>query len=398
MSAKKLIQIQADPPETHYFIYKSKKYPFNMNLFNVYSKYFLNKQDELQYGKNINIFDESTEKDINFSEEAIQDFINYSQRQQIYLTTENVLELNYLSKKYEIDLLIQATEQFIEENQKDLILKLISTYQNNDTISTETYESIVSNHLEYYINDDMMLSLNLPIIYRIISKFLEDSNRANKQKNEINEFLFKCLSKFGRDASFLFSLIHAEDLSDKEINSLLNEYSEIFDFHYINESILKSLIQYKKYEEESYMLKKQIEKMKEEQAIQKQQEEENMKKYKEEIEEMKTNYKNQFELNIDLLSLFVKKDQQSNDLSRFDFEYKMTEILLENDYLNSPKFLEIINNLNEVCFEIKYPSEKFVIIYNKILEIKNSYQGKVKISIFITGLRKQIFISIQTMK
>lgn len=240
MQVQKLIQIFDDPPETHYFLYKGKKFPFNFDLFKISSKYFSSNQD-LQYTQIINLVDETSEKCFNFPEESIQSFINYSQRQQILLTNENAVPLNYLAKKYEVNLLIQATENYIEEYQNDLALQILLTYQNDQSFNTETFENIISRNFESYINEDQFLSLNFPIVYRIFGKFYQKRDKASKLTDEITGFLFKCLTKYGKEASSLFSLIDACDLTSEKVDILLTKFSDVFDFHFINSSILKTI-------------------------------------------------------------------------------------------------------------------------------------------------------------
>ena len=52
---------------THFFIYKGKQFPFNMNIFKCFSKYFYSNEHQYDLNSNIDLFDESN-KDINISE------------------------------------------------------------------------------------------------------------------------------------------------------------------------------------------------------------------------------------------------------------------------------------------------------------------------------------------
>ena len=116
MESKKVIQIQDHLQKNHYFLYNNKQYPFNIELFNVFSKYFLNNPELIQPSKIINLINENLESNLSFTDDSIQSFIDYSQSQQIFLNNGNVVSLNYLAKKYEINSLIDITNEYINEN------------------------------------------------------------------------------------------------------------------------------------------------------------------------------------------------------------------------------------------------------------------------------------------
>ena len=50
--------------------------------------------------------------------------------------------------------------------------------------------------------------------------------------NEIIDFLFKCLDKYGRIASVLFGFVDFSDTRRDYLKRLLNGYSSIFDFKF----------------------------------------------------------------------------------------------------------------------------------------------------------------------
>lgn len=99
------------------------------------------------------------------------------------------------------------TAQYIENNQKELVLEILNMHQNEPNFDTKPYEEMVSTNLNNYINEDNLLSLDIPILYRILAKYFDDEKNKEKQKDEIIEFLFKNLDKKGRKASVLFNPI-----------------------------------------------------------------------------------------------------------------------------------------------------------------------------------------------
>lgn len=53
--------------------------------------------------------------------------------------------------------------------------------------------------------------------------------------------MFKALSKFGKEASILFSEVDFGESRSFYVNRLLNEFSSSFDFHFINSTLVKTL-------------------------------------------------------------------------------------------------------------------------------------------------------------
>lgn len=227
-------------PTTNYFIYKSKRYPFNLNLFKLYSESFASGQTALLFNADVELINES-EYRIPISDESILYFINYCQNQRmqkINLTNEDILSVNYLAKRYVVQSLIDLTENYILKHQDDFILFFLSN-PDLDNTNKEKFEKMLSQNLIKYINDPRLISLPVPVLFRVLTKY--QHNFEQKNETEIIDFLFECLDKKGRCASVLFSNV---DLSDKKTNylyRLLNEFSEIFDFHFINSSLVKTL-------------------------------------------------------------------------------------------------------------------------------------------------------------
>ena len=94
MKSKKIVRVQEEIPETHYFVYKGQKFPVNFNLLFCISKFF-QKNQENQEDKYINLIDKQSEDKFDIPDKIIQDFINYIHREPIEINDENVSILNY---------------------------------------------------------------------------------------------------------------------------------------------------------------------------------------------------------------------------------------------------------------------------------------------------------------
>ena len=70
---------------TNNFIYKDKRYPFNIAIFNCFSQFFTSNQLNIQPNSDIKLLDD-TEDDTIMTDESINDFINHCHNQHIYLT------------------------------------------------------------------------------------------------------------------------------------------------------------------------------------------------------------------------------------------------------------------------------------------------------------------------
>ena len=235
MKAKQTIKIQEEIPDTHYFVYKGTKYPINFTFFVYSSKFFLKNQDTLQQNKNINLVDKRSEERLNFPDKAIQDFIKYVHRESIEIDDENVTILNYLASKYEVSSLISYTQDYINQNQKDIIIDILIVNQNDETYDTKSYEEFISKDLLFFIKDDRLLSVNFPILYRIINRY------EKVPTDELIEFYFKCLDHYGRCASILFTKVDFLHSKSEYFHRIMNDYSKVFDFHFIDFSFLKKM-------------------------------------------------------------------------------------------------------------------------------------------------------------
>lgn len=226
-----------------YFVYDHKEYPVDFDFLKKNSNYFFDNQDKYQNEQYINLIDES-EPQIKLSEESIRAFISSCQNEPCTIRKSSVLPLQYLAHKFEFDELIQVTNQFIAQHSKELIFPTLffklfegkEKLKQNPFFDTTKEEIFVSNHLNDFIKRDQMLSLPVPILYRIFKR----CNSIEKVVDDLTIFLFKCLDKYGKSASILFNLVDFGDEKIGIINRLLQDYSDIFDFNMINKTLAKT--------------------------------------------------------------------------------------------------------------------------------------------------------------
>ena len=242
-------------PDTNSFSYHGQNYPFKADFFKISSKYFSHNQELLDKKEIIPLLEPFEDDNLDFSEESIKTFIRFVQHKKIQITNENVIQLDFLANKYEVTSLQSATKFYIEQHHQELVLPLLTTHQNNIKFDTSAYEKVVSQNLSVYIKDKRLLSLKVPVLYRIF----KESNSKVDSKEEI-DFLFECLEKYKKEASPLFSFVDFGNASGEILNKLLNDYANVFDFHFVNDEMMKSFYQQKSdlihVKEENKMLQK----------------------------------------------------------------------------------------------------------------------------------------------
>lgn len=256
------VSVSPDLSNTHFFIYKDKQYPFNMVIFNLFSQYF-NSNRQIQSNSGIKLIDD-TDGDINIPDESINDFINYCQNKEINLTKINVPYIYKLAKKFIVPSLTKATEDFIASNKKEFVFEYLIMSKDHNEFETNKYEEMISDDLIDYAKDGKLLTLPIPILHRIITKYqLKFHDNSNSEiPSEIIEFLFRCLDNFGKQSSVLFSNFDFGQMNGKVVSRLFKDYSEIFDFHFINSDLLKSI-----YQKGNELIKRESEMMTEMAAI-----------------------------------------------------------------------------------------------------------------------------------
>lgn len=202
MELEAVIKIRDKKPKSHCFIYKDKQYPIDFDYFKRASDYFFRNKKELKKIKIIPLIDPKEEEKLKLDipEEMIEQFIKYVEHQSIRLNSENITYLSYLAKKYEVSSLIESINEFIKEHQPEFSLQILIENQNENNFDTNVYEESICHHMNDFIKNDQIFQLNFPIFYRIVSKYqnLNEDEITNKiNDEEMNEFLFKCLDKYG---------------------------------------------------------------------------------------------------------------------------------------------------------------------------------------------------------
>ena len=131
------IDANAGLASTHFFVYKGKRYPFNITLFKCFSQYFTSDNHQNEENEEIKLIEES-ESDINLNDKIINDFINFCQSKNITLNKDNASQLHKLSKKFIVPTLSKSTEKFIQAHQKDFIIDFFTMNQNKKEFSIKS--------------------------------------------------------------------------------------------------------------------------------------------------------------------------------------------------------------------------------------------------------------------
>lgn len=229
------------------FIFNGKEFPIDFNLIKLYSLYYKKNHDYYEGVVNIKI-----EEPFDISNDEFQAFVDCCQKQNVQITDSNIFALNYLSIRYEVPSLTQFTENYIETNYSKLVFQSLHFKQSHEDVAnypfknlskffnTEKEEKIICKHLNEYLEDERLLSLQIPIIDRIMKKYFEINKGKNdpEAKKLVAEFLIKYLKKHGKEASIIFLNVDFENADSDLIIQLQNECAEIFDFNMINSKSL----------------------------------------------------------------------------------------------------------------------------------------------------------------
>lgn len=340
------------------FVYRGKYFPFDFHLFKQNSNYFYKNRAIIKNVENINLLNKDEENRIDFSDEVIQTFISICQKEFCRINLSNAIQLQYLSQKYEVSQLIAATSQYISQNRKELIFQTIlfksqlCTEKVSDTIisnyDTKSEEDILVTNIDEFIQKDELLSLPISILDRIFHKYFNCVKKSSEKvdNKEIVNFFFKCLDKYGTDASILFSYVDFKKQPIEVMNRLLNDYSNVFDFSMINSTLLQT----------TTMLVSDLVKMKEEYSneftemrrmLKEQQKE--LKRITEENQKMKLDEEKRSQQREELFQKKLNLMQEEIENQRKKFDDELQKIKSKHDKVNQ---LDDVQNYHKIVREM----------------------------------------------
>lgn len=373
---------------THFFKYRNQKFNIDLILFATSSKYIEKNLINLKNQKEINLLIKEKDSNVILTKKSIDDFICYCHRQGININNDNVISLNYLSYEYQVPRLINITDIYIKEHQTELALQYFTFYKDINNEDNERKEDLMALYFLHHINDEKLLSFQVPSLYRILNKFLNNHKNDNDfEKKKIFSvlipFLFKCLDLHGRKASVLFSGIDLSNCNYEYLYRLLNEYSNVFDFHFINSTMMKTNYELQnefiqkelKIESSQGSIVKLINEMKDSLKLMNKE----IHKLTQENNELKKNLKNQ---NQDINNKIEKENQEiKKQLIEIQNEFNQQIQKFKDDYLHiNEKNQQLIQEItflkkeiNDHKQETKTNIDKYKFDINKEnQEIKNS--------------------------
>ena len=222
------LSIQVEIRPNKIFIFKGKRYDVDFDIIARYSNYFNKNSARYQNFTEIAISDEN----LPVSDEDFKCFISCCQNQIFQLSDSNVFALYQLSLKFDVPSLQKVTNEYIEKNHSNFIFDFIH-YKSENDLNFQEEENIVSSNFNEFKNDEKIFSLPIPILFRILN-----NENLRIEQNDLIDFLFKCLDKYGKEASVLFSNFTFENSRIDLYSRLINNYSNIFNFNMINREFL----------------------------------------------------------------------------------------------------------------------------------------------------------------
>lgn len=222
------------------FIYKTKKYRYNLRLSLVSSDYIWDNIKQLLNQKDFSLID--NEEDTNFSEESINDFISYlEQPDKDKINTKNVFTFKVLNEKYKVKNLQNQINEYIQNHRLDLIVLVI--VDKND-ITPDDIKLVVNSLFEFIDNRQLFL-LPVNFIDQILqfyrSQKPEDSiENERKLMNFFIEYLKKQNEK-GEQASLLFRHINFSKVGQECLSYIMSDCQNMFDFKCIPVEVVKIL-------------------------------------------------------------------------------------------------------------------------------------------------------------
>ena len=170
-------ELNIDDP--YYFVYSNQQFSFDLALFEHSSIVIKQMHDKIVANKKIPLI--SDKEKVNLSKESINEFIKCCHFQNFNINNENVNSLQYLAKKYKVSFLEKQTEKFISNNQDNFVFNDIQNF-------SKEKETIVTNKLEKYINNDSLYDISIQSISNIINNYMQLLKKDSKNDNEEEKF------------------------------------------------------------------------------------------------------------------------------------------------------------------------------------------------------------------
>lgn len=215
-------------------VYKGKKYVIDFDLLKHYSDAIYNHEEDYKNTNDINIPEELNE----VNDSVITLFIKFIHNEHISedINDSNVLGLRQLCNHYDVPELKEIVEKYISQNPNLVFQTFLLKLTSNQGIQIDTEEEKnVSHNFFDFIDNELMLRIPVPTMYRILNNYdLKMSDLNENESKRLLNFLFKYLRENGKRASALFSTIDIQRSRIELIPTLLNEYSDVFDFNMIN--------------------------------------------------------------------------------------------------------------------------------------------------------------------
>lgn len=302
-----------------FFIYKNKEFKFDLALFQKHTKCQL---DLIKKGQEngFNYFNLISEYECcpELSENCIHTFLSFFHDQEIKLTNSNIIQISFLSQKYDIKLFIDKTQNYVIKNKYDIINEFLS---NDTTKINNEIEDLLSIYITNYLYNDLLLNIPISSMYRILIKYKNHNNfqeTNDDQEFPIIKFLIKYIEQKGPAASFLLKIFKLGYKSCEYLNEKLCENFDLFDFNSIKQTIFQTLYQMnKKMKEKEYEIRQEF-----------------LNEQKASIESIRSNCVNIFNelLSIEPIKQFILKDEDnsntniSSTLIQFGMQYTIRTI------------------------------------------------------------------------
>lgn len=415
--------------KTKYFVYRNKKFAFNYDLLKQNSITFYENRQIYKNVQFINILSDDEENAINISDDVIETFIECCQNQQFQINISNIMPLQYLAYKFKVTQLIDISDKYLASNWENLVLQsMLFKSQLSENLckdiddfhekfyDTTREEDYLSSNINKFIEQDQLLSFSIPVLYRIFQKLENDINIE-----KVINFLFKCLDKFGKEASILFLNIDFKQQKNKVINTLLNDYKDVFDFNMINQTLFQTtsnltsevaqlreeyehnLSQMKSFFEEQrkefiQIKRDNLEMTKKNELIMKEKEE----MLKSQLNEMKCEMKNQHDYYESEFQKLKEKHEEAINHSNFNKYMQITRILISlekfKDFPDDLKDFVIKEIIQEQLIKINNENNTFI---SHVLLLKNLFDNTMNSNDlleqvnFIKNNIDHIFINLQ---